>query len=89
MSMLVNYKYPPRRGLRAKGSAILILSVISAGVVAFTALSLSKVNSIVFHGLNASKFAMTAQQYAEAEAAIINMANPLPSNQLVTQSDIS
>ena len=50
---------------------MLILSVISAGVVAFTALSLAKVNSIVFQGLNASRTALTVQQYAEAEAAII------------------
>ena len=50
---------------------MLILSVISAGVVAFTALSLAKVNSIAFQGLSASKTALIAQQYAEAEAAII------------------
>ncbi len=50
---------------------MLILSVISAGVVAFTALSLARVNSIAFQGLNSSRTALTAQQYAEAEAAII------------------
>lgn len=54
-----------------KGSGLLIMSIVSAAVVGLTAVSLAKVNHLAFNGLNASQIALQAQQYADAEAAII------------------
>ena len=42
-----------------------------AAIVGLTAVSLAKVNHLVFSGLNSSQIALQAQQYADAEASII------------------
>ena len=47
------------------------MAIVSAAIVGLTAVSLAKVNHLAFNGLNASQIALQAQQYADAEAAII------------------
>ena len=47
------------------------MAIVSAAIVGLTAVSLVKVNYLAFNGLNASQIALQAQQYADAEAAII------------------
>ena len=47
------------------------MAIVSAAIVGLTAVSLAKVNHLAFSGLNASQIALQAQQYADAEAAII------------------
>ena len=47
------------------------MAIVFAAIVGLTAVSLAKVNHLAFNGLNASQIALQAQQYADAEAAII------------------
>lgn len=60
---------PPKH--KYKGSGLLIMAIVSAAIVGLTAVSLAKVNHLVFSGLNSSQIALQAQQYADAEASII------------------
>ena len=47
------------------------MTIVSAAIVGLTAVSLVKVNHLAFNGFNASQIALQAQQYADAEAAIL------------------
>ena len=54
-----------------KGSGFLVVSVVSALMLASAALSITKINQVLFSGFDNSKSIIQAQQYAEAEAKII------------------
>lgn len=62
---------PPPARQKYRGSGLLIMAIVSAAIVGLTAVSLAKVNHLAFNGLNASQIALQAQQYADAEAAIL------------------
>ena len=47
------------------------MTIIAAVIISMTAVSLAKVNNLVFNTLIASQIALQAQQYADAEAAIL------------------
>ena len=69
------YKYsntPPNARLtRRKGSGMLVVAVVSAIIIALIALSTAKINQAAFNGLTSSKIALQAQQYAAAEADLL------------------
>ena len=69
------YKYsntPPNARLtRRKGSGMLVVAVVSAIIIALIALSTAKINQAAFNGLSSSKIALQAQQYAAAEADLL------------------
>ena len=54
-----------------KGSGFLVVSVVSALMLASAALSITKINQVLFSGFDNSKSIIQAQQYAEAEAAVV------------------
>ena len=54
-----------------KGAGFLTVAVITAIMVALTSLGVTKVNQAAFGGYNSSRVLLQAQQYAEAEAAVI------------------
>ena len=54
-----------------KGAGFLTVAVITAIMVALTSLGVTKVNQAAFGGYNSSRIMLQAQQYAEAEAAVI------------------
>ncbi len=54
-----------------KGSGLLIMTIISAGIAGLIAVSLAKVNHLTFSGLNSSQIAMQAQQYAESKMELL------------------
>ena len=54
-----------------KGAGFLIVAVITAIMVALTSLGVTKVNQAAFGGYNTSRIMLQAQQYAEAEAAVV------------------
>ena len=70
------YKYndaPPRTRIAKmrKGAGFLMVAVITAIMVALTSLGVTKVNQAAFGGYNSSRIMLQAQQYAEAEAAVV------------------
>ena len=60
---------PPKH--KHKGSGLLIMAIVSAAIVGLTAVSLAKVNHLAFNGLDSSKTALQAQQYAASKAELI------------------
>ena len=58
------------RGLK-RGNALLIVSIITAVLVALVSVSVTKLNQTAYSGINNTKIVLQAQQYAESEAAII------------------
>ena len=46
-------------------------AIVSAGIVAFTSMGVTKLNQAAFGGYNTSRVMLQAQQYAEAEAAVV------------------
>ena len=54
-----------------KGAGFLTVAVITAIMVALTSLGVTKVNQAAFGGYNSSRIMLQAQQYAEAEAAVV------------------
>ena len=54
-----------------KGAGFLMVAVITAIMVALTSLGVTKVNQAAFGGYNSSRIMLQAQQYAEAEAAVV------------------
>lgn len=58
-----------------KGSGLLIMTIVSAGIVGLTAVSLAKVNHLIFSGLNSSQIAMQAQQYANGRLDLLKLVN--------------
>ena len=75
MKMFKNWTFcpPPIHilGRRYSGSGILILSIVTAMVVALTSLSVVRLNQASYSGINNSKIMVQAQQYAESKAAIV------------------
>ena len=71
MNVLFKYNCTPLITQKQRGSGLLIMAIVSAAIVGLTAVSLVKVNHLAFNGLNASQIALQAQQYADAEAAIL------------------
>ena len=47
------------------------MAIVSAAIVGLTAVSLAKVNHLAFNGLDSSKTALQAQQYAASKAELI------------------
>ena len=62
---------PPLITQKQRGSGLLIMAIISAVIVGLTAVSLAKVNHLAFNGLDSSKTALQAQQYAASKAELI------------------
>lgn len=58
-----------------RGNALLIVSIITAVLVALVSLSVMKLNQTAYSGINNSKIVLQAQQYAESEVAIIKATN--------------
>ena len=54
-----------------KGAGFMMVAVITAIMVALTSLGVTKVNQAAFGGYNTSRVMLQAQQYAEAEAAVV------------------
>ena len=50
---------------------MLVVAVVSAIIIALIALSTAKINQAAFNGLTSSKIALQAQQYAAAEADLL------------------
>ncbi|MBQ3541189.1 MAG: tail fiber protein [Phascolarctobacterium sp.] len=48
-------------------------AIVSAGIVAFTSMGVTKLNQAAFGGYNTSRVMLQAQQYAEAEAAVVKV----------------
>lgn len=70
MNKLFKYNCPPPKH-KHKGSGLLIMAIVSAAIVGLTAVSLVKVNYLAFNGLDSSKTALQAQQYAASKAELI------------------
>lgn len=51
------------------------MAIVSAAIVGLTAVSLAKVNHLAFNGLDSSKTALQAQQYAASKAELIRSIN--------------
>ena len=51
------------------------MAIVSAAIVGLTAVSLAKVNHVAFNGLESSKTALQAQQYAASKAELIRSIN--------------
>ena len=60
---------PPKH--KYKGSGLLITAIVSAAIAGLTVVSLAKVNHLAFNGLDSSKTALQAQQYAASKAELI------------------
>ena len=56
-----------------KGSGLLIMSIVSAAIVGLTAVSLAKINHLIFNGLNSSQIALQAQQYADGRLNMLKL----------------
>ena len=54
-----------------KGAGFMMVAVITAIMVALTSLGVTKVKQAAFGGYNSSRIMLQAQQYAEAEAAVV------------------
>ena len=54
-----------------KGAGFIMVAVITAIMVALTSFGVTKVNQAAFGGYNSSRIMLQAQQYAEAEAAVV------------------
>ena len=73
-SALIKHIIAPPRGRvinMRKGAGFLTVAVITAIMVALTSLGVTKVNQAAFGGYNSSRIMLQAQQYAEAEAAVV------------------
>ena len=66
---------PPLITQKQRGSGLLIMAIVSAAIVGLTAVSLAKVNNLAFNGLDSSKTALQAQQYAASKAELIRSIN--------------
>ena len=64
-----DFNPPPNRQL--KGSAAVILSIVSAGIIGLTAVSIAKVNSIAMNSFNSNRIALQAQSYAVSKADLV------------------
>lgn len=64
---------PPPRAQR--GSGILIVSIVTAIIVAMTSFSITKLHQASYNGLNSSMITMQAQQYGMSEAEIVTAMN--------------
>ena len=66
-----DFNPPPNRQL--KGSAVLILSIVSAGIIGLTAVSIAKVNSIAMNSVNSNRIALQAQSYADGRLNMLKL----------------
>ena len=75
MNKLFKHNCPPLITQKQRGSGLLIMAIVSAAIVGLTAVSLAKVNHLAFNGLDSSKTALQAQQYAASKAELIRSIN--------------
>ena len=54
-----------------RGAGLLIVAIFTAVIVGLTAVSIAKVNHAAFSGYDSGRIILQAQQYAEAEAAVV------------------
>ena len=54
-----------------RGAGLLIVAIFTAVIVGWTAVSIAKVNQAAFSGYDNGRIILQAQQYAEAEAAVV------------------